>query len=916
MSPMEIWCNESAGALRARASPPSRSTAFAALCDRERCPFAVVGVAHGDGQLVLAGSDDADGDDRPVDMPLDVLLGKPPRMTRDVARVAAVARRRSTSPASTLREAALRVLRLPDRRRQDASSSPSATAPSAGSATATRWSGRGRCRSPTCAVTLADHDGFAGEAMAMRRAHAARAVDAPASGRMAIGEALTNLAGRPDRRARRRQAVVQLDGGLRRARRGRRALRHGARRRRWSCARRSASRSRSARTRCRCAPRWSDERRRRRQVDLAGVAGRLRVRLGAPTSRGTLTPQLPPTASRARCSSTSAPGATGSAARASRRCTAQFGDEPPDLDDPQRLRRLFAALAELRARRPAPRLPRPLRRRAVGRRCCEMAFAGGASDVDLRRRRSRRRALFAEELGAVLQVPAGRRDRGAARARARTASATCAARRSARRVRRPTRPRRVGEAVVLDESRPRPAPRVGRGHRGASQRCATTPRCADEEHAARSAPTTTPACIVAPRPSTPTDDVAAPYVSTRRAAAGRHPARAGRQRPGRDGGRVRPRRLRRRRRPHDRPPGRPLRPRRRSAASSPAAASPTATCSAPARAGPSRSSSTRGCAEQFARFFAPRRHLRARHLQRLPDVRAPSRDLIPGAEAWPRFVRNRSEQFEARLALVEILDSPSVLFAGMAGCRIPIAVAHGEGCADFSARAATPAPSTGSRCASSTTTAGPRPSATRTTPTARPAGSPRVTTPDGRFTILMPHPERVSADRADVVASGRGGRGEPVDADVPQRPGVGRLMARLLRADDVETTTFTQTQFREGYDERQVDDLLADVVATLRRYESVLPQAGSGWSRRGWRRCGSPRPGSGAATTTRRSTPSSPTSSTPSSTTRRGVPCRPRTPGRGPRGRRGPAADRSRPPSVERESWRARVVRVLRGEEG
>src|SRR5690606_4579941 len=54
-------------------------------------------------------------------------------------------------------------------------------------------------------------------------------------------------------------------------------------------------------------------------------------------------------------------------------------------------------------------------------------------------------------------------------------------------------------------------------------------------------------------------------------------------------------------------------------------------------------------------------------------------ELIPGAELWPRFVRNRSEQFEARLAMVEILDSPSIFFAGMAGSRLPIAVAHGEG---------------------------------------------------------------------------------------------------------------------------------------------------------------------------------------------------------------------------------------------
>jgi phosphoribosylformylglycinamidine synthase len=82
-------------------------------------------------------------------------------------------------------------------------------------------------------------------------------------------------------------------------------------------------------------------------------------------------------------------------------------------------------------------------------------------------------------------------------------------------------------------------------------------------------------------------------------------------------------------------------------------------------------------AEQFAAFFAARQ-LRAGRVQRLPDD-GRAGPMIPGAEAWPRFTRNRSEQFEARLSLVEVLDSPSLFFAGMAGSRMPIAVAHGEG---------------------------------------------------------------------------------------------------------------------------------------------------------------------------------------------------------------------------------------------
>ena len=79
-------------------------------------------------------------------------------------------------------------------------------------------------------------------------------------------------------------------------------------------------------------------------------------------------------------------------------------------------------------------------------------------------------------------------------------------------------------------------------------------------------------------------------------------------------------------------------------------------------------------------------------------------ELIPGAEAWPRFVKNRSEQFEARLVIVEIPKSPSIFFAGMEGSRIPIATAHGEGRALFT-RGQRAGGRRSSRCASSTTAA-------------------------------------------------------------------------------------------------------------------------------------------------------------------------------------------------------------------
>jgi phosphoribosylformylglycinamidine synthase len=115
-------------------------------------------------------------------------------------------------------------------------------------------------------------------------------------------------------------------------------------------------------------------------------------------------------------------------------------------------------------------------------------------------------------------------------------------------------------------------------------------------------------------------------------------------------------------------------------------------------------------------------------------------DHIPGAQAWPRFTRNRSEQYEARLSQVEILESPSILLAGMAGSRLPIAVAHGEGFANFSARGDEVAVLRAARYVDG---AGRPAAAYPVNPNGSPDGLTAVTTPDGRFTAMMPHPERV-----------------------------------------------------------------------------------------------------------------------------------------------------------------------------
>jgi phosphoribosylformylglycinamidine synthase len=118
------------------------------------------------------------------------------------------------------------------------------------------------------------------------------------------------------------------------------------------------------------------------------------------------------------------------------------------------------------------------------------------------------------------------------------------------------------------------------------------------------------------------------------------------------------------------------------------------------------------------------------------------RALIPGAGDWPHFVRNRSEQFEARFVMVEVQDSLSLFFTGMGGSRMPIAVAHGEGFAEFRDASHLRAiqPLVALRFVDNR---GLRTEVYPLNPNGSPQGITGLTTPDGRFTILMPHPERV-----------------------------------------------------------------------------------------------------------------------------------------------------------------------------
>jgi phosphoribosylformylglycinamidine synthase len=115
-------------------------------------------------------------------------------------------------------------------------------------------------------------------------------------------------------------------------------------------------------------------------------------------------------------------------------------------------------------------------------------------------------------------------------------------------------------------------------------------------------------------------------------------------------------------------------------------------------------------------------------------------DIIPGAQAWPRFTTNQSERFEARLSLVEVLESPSLFLQGMAGSRLPIAVAHGEGYANFKHRGNPAQAIAAMRFVDNT---GAATEQYPFNPNGSAGGLTAVTTADGRFTAMMPHPERV-----------------------------------------------------------------------------------------------------------------------------------------------------------------------------
>ncbi|HUP96850.1 MAG TPA: phosphoribosylformylglycinamidine synthase [Usitatibacter sp.] len=753
MTPMQIWSNESQERY-VLAIDASRLEDFRRLCERERCSFAVVGEARTDQQLLV---EDALAGNRPVDMPLEVLLGKPPKMHRSVARA-----ERRLQPLDlrqvTLKDAAYRVLRLPGV--ADKTFLVTIGDRSVGGFTARdQMVGPWQVPVADCAVTTMGYQAYRGEAMAIGERTPLALINGPASGRMAVGEAITNIAAAPIERL----GDVKLSAN-------------------WMCAAGHPGEdailfdtvravgmelcpalgisipvgkdSMSMRTT------WSDTGTGEARAVTAPMS--LVVSAFAPVgdARRTLTPQLRTDEGQTDLILVdlgSGRNRLGGSALA--QVYSQLGDRAPDLDEPAKLAALFSQVQALNAEDKVL----AYHDRSDGglfATLCEMAFAGRAGvtvyldnlvadarrlDVDGHERHGAAIAgnleeralavLFNEELGCVLQVRKAERDAVIARLRDVGLS---------RETHAIGHLNHDGQVRVIVNGKPLFAESRVELHRAWSevthhiQRLRDNPLCADQEYA-RIQDDGDPG-LHAKLTFDPREDVAAPFI-----ASGTRPRIAILREQGVNGqqemaaafdragfaavdvhmsdivsGRVR-----------------------------------LADFKGFAACGGFSYGDVLGAGEGWAKSILF--NARARAEFEAFFARADSfalgacngcqmmsnlKSIVPGAKNWPHFERNLSEQYEARLTMIEIQESPSILFAGMAGSRLPIVTAHGEGRATFrdtrsmeAARFLVAARYVDNRGKVSETYP--------YNPNGSPHGVTALTTPDGRFTILMPHPERV-----------------------------------------------------------------------------------------------------------------------------------------------------------------------------
>ena len=747
LSPLELWCNESQERY-VLGVPADRLEEFAAICARERCPFAAVGVATTEQRLVVAygagpGNIPADA---PIDLPMDVLFGKAPKMHRDAAHPPAAPWPALATAGLDLRQAGLRVLAHPT----VASKSFLVTIGdrSVGGLTARdQMVGPWQLPVADCAITLADYDGVAGEAMSIGERAPLALLDSAAAARMAVGEAITNLCAAPVEAL--EQVKLSANWMAACGHPGEDALLYDAVRAVGMelCPELELS-----------IPVGKDSLSMQAQWQADGQAHKsvspvsLVVSAFAPVAdvRAQLTPLLADEAE----SELWLIGLGGGRQRLGGSVLAQvhaqgdlpsFGGEVPDLDAPERLRNFFALVRDARE----AGLLLAYHDRSDGgafAALCEMAFASrrGLDIVLDGWGEDPFRTLFNEELGAIVQV--ADEDRAAfADLVERHALIECA-----QRIARPAsapriRVRQGGALLAQWEWSELFDAWWSVTH--AMQKLRDNPDSADQERAVArdfEAPGLKPRLVF-----DPAEDIAAPYVHSPAPGA---PAVA-------TGARPRVAILREQgvngqiemARAFDRAGFAAVDVHMSDLVAGRVDLSGfkgLAACGGfsygdvlGAGRGWATSILERGALrEAFAAFFARGDSFSlgvCNGCQMLSQLR----DIIPGAQHWPKFLRNRSEQFEARVSLLEVVESPSILLRGMAGSRIPVAVAHGEGRAEFDSSADQAAARVALRYVDGN-------GEVATTYPLNPNGSPEgitgLSSEDGRATILMPHPERVT----------------------------------------------------------------------------------------------------------------------------------------------------------------------------
>ena len=725
MTPAQVWCNESQERY-VMAIAQEHFGIFRAMCERERCPFAVVGSASDDGWLKV---DDPKFGNHPVDMQLEVLLGKPPKMTRDVKRRTRVPPALDLS-AIKFEEAVLRVLRFP-------AVANKTFLISIGDRTVGGLCSRdpfvGPWQAPVAdvAVTLMGFSTYRGEAFAMGERTPLAVFNGPASGRMAVGEALTNIAAAPIDKI----GDVKLSANWMAA-----AGYPGEDATLFDtveavamelCPRLGISipvgkDSMSMRTA------WQDGKKNKEVIAPLSLI----VSAFAPCAdaRRTLTPQLQPLdrdsvlvlidlgAGRNRLGGSVLAQVYG-----------QVGGDAPDVDSADRLKAFFETIQKLNKQG----VILAYHDRSDGGllvTVAEMMFAshvGVTIDVE----GEARAALFNEELGAVLQVRSDQFDAVKNGFEAAGLSAE---------FRRLGVLNRSGRLVVRAKGREIYSESGVTLQRAWSettyhmQRLRDNPECAQQEFD-RILDVADPG-LHARLTFDPAQDIAAPFIAKgvrpkiailrEQGVNGQIEMAAAFDRAGFESVDVHMTDI--------------ITGRIALAGFKGVVACGGFSYGDVLGAGEGWAKSilfNARAREQFGLFFQ-RGDAFALGVCNGCQMMSNLHELIPGTEHWPHFVRNRSEQFEARVAMVEVPRSPSLFFEGMAGSRMPIAVAHGEGFAEFRDAAQMSA----ARKLVALRFVDHRGQATEGYPL-NPNGSPEgisgLTTADGRFTIIMPHPERV-----------------------------------------------------------------------------------------------------------------------------------------------------------------------------